>query len=57
VVPRRTFTGDLRERIDARVLQVIYEVNSESSPLHVGQPMDVFIAAENQGSAAASTGR
>lgn len=46
VVPRRTFTGDSRERVDARVLHVIYELNAELSSLHIGQRLDVFIAAE-----------
>lgn len=46
VVSRHTFTGDLRERVDSRVLQVIYELPEGTTPLHVGQRLDVFIAAE-----------
>lgn len=47
VVSRRSFTDDLRERIDSRVLQVIYEPQEGTPSLHVGQRLDVFIAAEN----------
>jgi multidrug efflux pump subunit AcrA (membrane-fusion protein) len=46
VVPRHTFTSDPRERVDSRVLQVIYELNTGPTPLYVGQRLDVFIAAE-----------
>jgi hypothetical protein len=40
-------TGDTSERVDTRVLQVIFRVDrSEASPrLFVGQQMDVFIQA------------
>jgi multidrug efflux pump subunit AcrA (membrane-fusion protein) len=57
VVPRHTFIGDPRERVDSRVLQVIYELKEGTTPLHVGQRLDVFISTENRGRAAASPGR
>jgi multidrug resistance efflux pump len=44
VIPKRSLTGDNRERVDTRVLQVIYAIKSKSSAkLFVGQQMDVFI--------------
>jgi multidrug efflux pump subunit AcrA (membrane-fusion protein) len=48
VVPKKSLTGDTSERVDTRVLQVIYAVEtSESAPrLYVGQQMDIFIEAE-----------
>jgi HlyD family secretion protein len=42
VVPKRSLTGDTTERVDTRVLQVIYRVE-EDRPLLVGQQLDVFI--------------
>ena len=42
-VPRKSLTGDSTERVDTRVLQVIYRVDDESLALFVGQQqMDVF---------------
>jgi RND family efflux transporter MFP subunit len=46
VVPKRSLSGDSTERVDTRVLQVVYEVLDHSIPLFVGQQMDVFIEAE-----------
>jgi RND family efflux transporter MFP subunit len=43
VVPKRSLTGDNTERVDTRVLQVIYAVTDDELPLYVGQQMDVFI--------------
>ena len=45
VVPKRSLTGDSSERVDTRVLQVIYRVESSALPLFVGQQLDVFIDA------------
>jgi multidrug resistance efflux pump len=45
VIPKRSLTGDNTERVDTRVLQVIYEVGSTGQPLFVGQQMDVFLDA------------
>ncbi|HET6267305.1 MAG TPA: efflux RND transporter periplasmic adaptor subunit [Acidobacteriota bacterium] len=47
VVPKKSLTGDSTERVDTRVLQVIYEVENESLPLFVGQQMDVFIESQD----------
>jgi len=43
VLPKKSLTGDSTERVDTRVLQVIYRIDDESAPLFVGQQMDVFI--------------
>jgi HlyD family secretion protein len=45
VVPRKSLTGDSTERVDTRVLQVIYRIEGNKLPLFVGQQMDVFIDA------------
>jgi HlyD family secretion protein len=45
VVPKRSLTGDSTERVDTRVLQVIYRVAADDVPLFVGQQLDVFIDA------------
>jgi multidrug resistance efflux pump len=42
VVPKRSLTGDNTERVDTRVLQVIYEIEKNEPPLYVGQQVDVF---------------
>ncbi len=42
VVPKRSLTGDNTERVDTRVLQVIYEIVENEPPLYVGQQVDVF---------------
>jgi multidrug efflux pump subunit AcrA (membrane-fusion protein) len=49
VVPKRSLTGDSTERVDTRVLQVIYRVEREDVPLFVGQQLDVFIDAARPG--------
>ncbi len=43
VLPKRSLTGDSTERVDTRVLQVIYRVERDDLPLFVGQQLDVFI--------------
>jgi hypothetical protein len=48
VVPKKSLTGDSTERVDTRVLQVIYRIEDNKLPLFVGQQMDVFIDASNQ---------
>lgn len=45
VVPKKSLTGDSTERVDTRVLQVLYSFNSNLLPAYVGQQMDVFIEA------------
>jgi RND family efflux transporter MFP subunit len=48
VIPKKSLTGDSTERVDTRVLQVIYRIDDNDLPLFVGQQMDVFIDATNQ---------
>ncbi|MDB6121178.1 MAG: Secretion protein HlyD family protein [Pedosphaera sp.] len=43
VVPKRSLTGDSAERVDTRVLQIIFQFDRPTTPLYVGQQMDVFI--------------
>ncbi len=43
VVPKRALTGDSSERVDTRVLQVLYEIERSDPRFFVGQQMDVFI--------------
>lgn len=43
VVPKKSLTGENTERVDTRVLQVIYSVDSQKQRLYVGQQVDVFI--------------
>lgn len=43
VVPKTSLTGASNERVDTRVLQVIYRVDRADLPVFVGQQMDVFI--------------
>jgi multidrug resistance efflux pump len=45
VVPKKSLTGDNTERVDTRVLQVIYALDATDKPVYVGQQMDVFIDA------------
>jgi len=49
VVPKRSLTGDSTERVDTRVLQVIYRIDGNNLPLFVGQQLDVFIDAGRPG--------
>lgn len=43
VIPKRSLTGDSLERVDTRVLQLIYELDRPAFPVYVGQQVDVFI--------------
>ncbi len=51
VVPKKSLTGDSTERVDTRVLQALYSFDRTSIPAYVGQQMDVFIEAPNNGKA------
>lgn len=43
VVPKRSLTGESTERVDTRVLQVIYRFDPAALKVFVGQQMDVYI--------------
>jgi multidrug resistance efflux pump len=44
VIPKKNLTGDGAERVDTRVLQVIFALEKDA-PVYPGQQMDVFIEA------------
>lgn len=43
VTPKTSLTGSSTEKVDTRVLQVIYSFDRHALPVYVGQQMDVFI--------------
>ena len=43
VVPKKSLTGDNSERVDTRVLQIIYRFDRPAFPVYAGQQVDVFI--------------
>ncbi len=46
IVPKQSLTGDNTERVDTRVLQVVYSFDAAGNkkiPVYVGEQMDVFI--------------
>lgn len=49
VTPKTSLTGSSSERVDTRVLQVIYSFDRKSLPVYVGQQMDVFIETSEAG--------
>lgn len=53
VIPKTALTGASAERVDTRVLQVIYSFDRAALPAYVGQQVDVFIQAAPVDSAAA----
>jgi HlyD family secretion protein len=49
VIPKTSLTGSSAERVDTRVLQVIYSLNRPTDPpLYVGQQVDLFIEAPDR---------
>ena len=47
VTPKKSLTGSSTERVDTRVLQVLYSFPRRVLPAYVGQQMDVFIEASD----------
>ncbi len=46
VIPKQSLTGSNTERVDTRVLQILYSLPKETAiPLYIGQQMDVYIEA------------
>ena len=45
VKPKRSLTGATSERVDTRVLQVLYKAGPSPVPLYAGQQVDVFLEA------------
>ncbi|MFM8399362.1 MAG: HlyD family secretion protein, partial [Pirellula sp.] len=59
VIPKRNLTGTVSERVDTRVMQVIYSVSPQSLRAIVGQQVDVYIednSAKNGSSGIGSSG-
>jgi HlyD family secretion protein len=56
VVPKKSLTGDSAERVDTRVLQVIYRFKETKVPFRVGQQMDVFISTDGGDTLAVAKG-
>jgi HlyD family secretion protein len=43
VIPKKSLTGDNTERVDTRVLQVIYSLEKDPPGLYVGMQVDVYL--------------
>jgi len=43
ILPKKSLSGESTERVDTRVLQVIFRFKNPEFPVYVGQQMDVFI--------------
>jgi len=44
LIPKRSINGNVNERIDTRILQILYRVDANgSNPLFAGQQVDVYI--------------
>jgi hypothetical protein len=43
VVPKRSLTGDNAERVDTRVMELIFAIDEAKAPVHLGEQLDVFI--------------
>jgi RND family efflux transporter MFP subunit len=43
ILPKKSLTGESTERVDTRVLQIVFRFQSPEFPVYVGQQMDVFI--------------
>jgi HlyD family secretion protein len=51
VGPKTALTGSPTERVDSRVLQVVYSFDASVLPVYVGQQVDVFIQTPADGAA------
>ncbi len=57
VVPKKSLTGAPVERVDTRVLQVIYTFERPDWPIYVGQQLEVFIETDDLASASPPAGK
>ncbi len=57
VIPKKSLTGDSTERVDTRVMQVVYSFDRSQLPVYVGQLMDVFIEAQPVAAVSAGTNK
>jgi HlyD family secretion protein len=53
VVPKRALSGQITERVDTRVMQLIYAIDDDGRTILPGQQVDVLIDADDSGSKAA----
>ena len=51
-IPKKSLTGENTERVDTRVLPVIYELHTADRQFFVGQQLDVYIEADASSSPA-----
>lgn len=54
VKPKTSLTGSSTERVDTRVLQVVYTFDRDRMPAYIGQQVDVFIKAPQLASSTAA---
>lgn len=45
IIPKTSFTGETVERVDTRVLQVLYQFEKNELPVYAGQVLDIFLEA------------
>jgi multidrug efflux pump subunit AcrA (membrane-fusion protein) len=48
VIPKKSLTGDNTERVDTRVLKLIYALEPGSYPVYAGQQLDAYIETPTQ---------
>jgi HlyD family secretion protein len=48
LVPKKSLTGSQTERVDTRVLQVLFTFQKQDKPVYVGQLLDVYIEAARE---------
>lgn len=46
IIPKSSFTGETVERVDTRVLQVLYQFDRNDLPIYPGQILDVFVESQ-----------
>lgn len=46
IIPKSSFTGETIERVDTRVLQVLYQFERGDLPVYAGQILDIFIESQ-----------
>ncbi|MFM8551120.1 MAG: efflux RND transporter periplasmic adaptor subunit [Nitrospiraceae bacterium] len=57
IVPKKSLTGDNTERVDTRVLQIIYRFDRPPFPVYAGQQVDVYIQRNGSSKAPAAPGK
>lgn len=46
IIPKKSLSGSDFERVDTRVLQIVYRFNKDTLPVYLGQLLDVYIEAK-----------